>query len=101
MTELKPIDQARSEAERFFEREDVQAVFHEAFKLSTVSLPNYQLGKTLWKRNYDAPHPSKQKRDELYKLQQDLYYVACALNRRVESFTFKPNNIDKDTGQEI
>tara|TARA_R110002111_G_scaffold242862_1_gene304850 strand:+ start:84 stop:380 length:297 start_codon:yes stop_codon:yes gene_type:complete len=97
MTELKPIDQARSEAERFFEREDVQAVFHEAFKLSTVSLPNYQLGKTLWKRNYDAPHPSKQKRDELYKLQQDLYYVACALNRRVESFTFKPNNIDKDT----
>ena len=101
MTELKPIDQARSEAEKFFEREDVQAVFHEAFKLSTVSLPNYQLGKTLWKRNYDAPHPSKQKRDELYKLQQDLYYVACALNRRVESFTFKPNNIDKDTGQEI
>ena len=90
MTELKPIDQARSEAERFFEREDVQAVFHEAFKLSTVSLPNYQLGKTLWKRNYDAPHPSKQKRDELYELERDLYHVACALSRRVKSFTFKP-----------
>jgi hypothetical protein len=92
MTELKTIDQARSEAEAFFNRKDVKAIFHEALKLSTVSLPNYQLGKTLWKRNYDAPHPSKHKRDELYNLQKDLYYVASALNRRIESFTFKPDN---------
>ena len=93
--ELKPIEQAQSEAEKFFEREDVQAIFHEAFALSTVSLPNYQLGKTLWERNYDAPHPSKQKRDELYKLQKDLYHVACALNRRVESLAFKSENDDQ------
>lgn len=93
--ELKPIEQAQSEAEKFFEREDVQAILHEALALSTVSLPNYQLGKTLWKRNYDAVHPSKQKRDELYKLQKDLYYVACALNRRVESLAFKSQNDDQ------
>ena len=93
--ELKPIEQAQSEAQKFFEREDVQAIFHEALTLSTVSLPNYQLGKTLWKRNYDAPHPSKQQRDELYKLQKDLYHVACALNRRVESLAFKSENDDQ------
>jgi len=68
--ELKPIEEAQTEAEKFFEREDVQALFHEACRLSTCSLPNYQLGKTLWKRMYDAPHPSKQKRDELYKLER-------------------------------
>jgi hypothetical protein len=87
--ELKPIDEAQTEAEKFFEREDVQAIFHEAFALSTVSLPNYQLGKTLWERNYDAPHPSKQKRDELADIRQDLFHVACALSRRVESITVK------------
>ena len=87
--ELKPIEEAQSEAAKFFEREDVQAIFHEAFALSTVSLPNYQLGETLWKRNYDAPHPSKQKRDELLELQKDLYSVACALHRRIKTFEFK------------
>ena len=87
--ELKSIEEAQTEAEKFFEREDVQAIFHEAFRLSTCSLPNYQLGRTLWKRMYNAPHPSKQKRDELYKLQRDLYHVACALNRRLEALTIK------------
>jgi hypothetical protein len=87
--ELKPIDEAQTEAEKFFEREDVKAIFYEAFELATVQLPNYQLGKTLWKRNYDAPHPSKQKREELYKLQKDLYSVACALHRRIKTFEFK------------
>ena len=87
--ELKPIEEAQSDAEKFFERDDVQAIFREACTLSTCSLPNYQLGKTLWKRMYKAPHPSKQKRDELYKLERDLFHVACALNRRIESLTIK------------
>jgi len=87
--ELKPINQAQEEAEKFFKREDVQAICHEALRLSTVTLPNYQLGKTLWERNYDAAHPSKQQRDALSDLQQDIYHVACALNQRVESITFK------------
>jgi len=87
--ELKPIEDAQSDAEKFFERDDVQAIFREAFILSTCSLPNYQLGKTLWTRMYKAPHPSKQKRDELYKLERDLYHVAVALNRRVKGITIK------------
>ena len=87
--ELKPIAEAQSEAEKFFEREDVLAIFHEAFELSTVSLPNYQLGKTSWDRMYNEPHPSKHKREELYKLQKDLYSVACALHRRIKTFEFK------------
>ena len=89
MKELKAIDHAHEEAETFFKRKDVQAILREAMTLSTVSLPNYQLGKTVWERNYNAAHPSKQKRDALHELQQDLYAVACALNRRVESITFK------------
>jgi|TARA_R110002124_G_scaffold94737_2_gene238889 hypothetical protein len=81
--ELKAIDEAQKEAEKFFEREDVKALFHEACRLSIYSLPDYQVGKTLWKRmGYKAPHPSKQKRDELKKVERDLYHVACALNRR-------------------
>jgi len=60
--ELKPIDEAQTEAEKVFLK-----------------------GKT-----FNAPHPSKQKRDELYKWERDLYHVACALNRRVEAITMKP-----------
>ncbi len=74
--ELKPIKEAQTEAEKFFEREDVQAIGNEAFTLACVSLPNYQL--------------SRQKREELHELERDLYHVACALKRRVKSFTFKP-----------
>lgn len=90
MAELKPINEAQTEAEKFFEREDVQSIFREAVTLSTCSLPNYQLGKTLWERMYKAPHPSKQKRDELHELERDLYHVACVLNRRVKTITLKP-----------
>jgi hypothetical protein len=39
---------------------------------------------------YKAPHPSKQKRDELHELERDLYHVACVLNRRVKTITLKP-----------
>ena len=88
--ELKPINEAQADAEKFFEREDVRSIFREAATLSTCSLPNYQLGKTLWKRMYNAPHPSKQKRNELHELERDLFYVACALNRRVKTITLKP-----------
>ena len=41
MGELKPIAEAHAEAEAFFERADVQAIFQEAFALATVKLPNY------------------------------------------------------------
>jgi len=87
--ELKPIDEAQKEAEAFFKRKDVQAIFKEAFTLATVSLPNYQLNQTEWHAMYSALYPSKQKRDELFELERDLYFVANALNRRVKSFTFK------------
>lgn len=87
--ELKPIEQVQAEAEAFFEREDVQAIFQEAFALATVKLPNYQLGATWWKRMYKQPHPSKQKRDDLYELERDLSFVAFALNRRVQSVEIK------------
>jgi len=87
--ELKPIEQAQEEAEKFFEREDVRAIFKEATILSTVSLPNYQLNKTEWQAMYSEPYPSKKKRDELLDVAVDIYHVACALNRRVKSFTFK------------
>jgi hypothetical protein len=88
--ELKPIEQAQAEAEKFFKREDVHELFREAMLLSSCVLPNYQVGKTLWERVYDAPHPSKQKRDELQELEKDLFHVACALNRRVKTITIKP-----------
>jgi len=87
--ELKPINEAQKEAEKFFEREDVQAIFKEAFTLATVSLPNYQLNKAEWADMYNEPYPSKQKRDDLFELERDLHCVACALNRRVKRFTFK------------
>ena len=87
--EMQPIEQVQAEAEAFFEREDVQAIFQEAFALATVKLPNYQLGKTWWKRMYKEPHPSKQKRDDLYELERDLSFVAFALNRRVQSVEIK------------
>ena len=93
--ELSPIDAAQYDAEKFFEREDVQSIFREAVTLSTCSLPNYQVGKTLWERMYKAPHPSKQKRDELHELERDLYHVACALNRRVKTSTLKPQSKEK------
>ena len=63
--ELKPIDEAQKEAEAFFKRKDVQAIFKEAFTLATVSLPNYQLNQAEWHSMYSELYPSKQKRDEL------------------------------------
>ncbi len=101
MGELKPIAEAHAEAEAFFEREDVQAIFQEAFALSMVKLPNYQLGKTWWRRMYQEPHPSKKKRDALYELERDLSFVAFALNRRVQSVEIKRDEMlwpwDKET----
>tara|TARA_R100000951_G_scaffold99019_1_gene89208 strand:+ start:810 stop:1022 length:213 start_codon:yes stop_codon:yes gene_type:complete len=68
--EMQPIEQVQAEAEAFFEREDVQAIFQEAIALATVKLPNYHLDKTC-------------------ELKKDLSYVAFALNRRIKSIKIK------------
>lgn len=80
--ELSPIDETIAKAERFFDRQDVQHILQEAMSLSNYAA-NYQLGKTLWTREYSAPHPSKQKRDDLHKLSIDLYYIVMAINRNL------------------
>ncbi len=93
---LKPIEQAHEEAEAFFKRDDVEAIFQEAFALATVKLPNYQIGKTNWGHMYTDLHPSKQKRDALKLLQKDLFYVASALNRRIKSIEIKDYDINRE-----
>lgn len=81
--ELAPIDETIAKAERFFDRQDVQHILQEAMSLSNEAA-NYQLGKTLWSRQYSAPHPSKQKRDALHELSVDIYYICMAINRNLQ-----------------
>jgi len=86
--ELKPIEEAQAEAEAFFNRPDVVAIRNEAYSLS-LYLNDYQLGRTSWKRTYDAPHPSKEKRDKLRRIERDLLSTFAALLQRIEKFDCK------------
>jgi len=81
MRELAPIDEIIKEANDFFERPDVKKIFQDADWLS-LRASKYQLGKTLWSNEYASPHPSKEKRDKLKKLDKELFWLKVAINKK-------------------
>ena len=81
MEELAPIDEIIKEANDFFERPDVKKIFQDADWLS-LRASNYQLGKTLWSSQYTSPHPSKEKRDKLKELDNELFWLRMAINKK-------------------
>ncbi len=86
--EMRPIEQVQSEAEAFFEREDVEALFQEVMKMS-IEMSNYRISKKHWSLISKEPYPSKKKIDTLLELHSDMYNTAAALNRRIKSIKLK------------